>query len=344
MFKDLSKYGFLNAKIRSKIGNLLDDDEFEEMRAHKSYYEIINFLVEKEYISHESKVSDIKEIEFELFKLNLQTYQDIYFYTRERKLKKFIFHLLEKLEVENFKNILRSWTYKERDIDLDEYIYKERICYDIPAEKLLASDDIEEFRSQVSHTPFFSDMTDALGDYKKTNSLFYLEIALDKGYYSRIFSSLDLLTGRDQKIVKKFIGFEIDVQNLIHLIRFKNYYDLNPALALKNVISSGYRFSQDFLSSFYSSTELKSDILGLFSGLPKFMASEFSNKIKTELSLKNKMMLIEDLLMQVLMNQVRNTLTGYPFTIGIIIVYLLLKHLEIKNIISILNLKYYELI
>ncbi len=344
MFGDLSKYGFLNAKIRSKIGNIISDKEFEELRSNKNYYEIIDFLTERKYISPEIKDKNIKNVESELFSYLVDIYKEIYNYVNERNLKKFIFKLMEKLEIENLKNILRVWFKKDSMEDLERYIYKKKICYNIPVEKLLISEDIDEFLKYLSDTPFPGYMKSGVDNFKQTNSLFSLEISLDKGYFTEIFSSLSLLTKKDRNIVKKFFGFEIDIQNLIWLIRYKSYYNLNVQYAIENIIPFGRRFSNEFLTQFFLSEEMKEDFLKVFSGLPLYITEQFTQKIISELNLRKKIQLIEDILNQIIMREIKNTLAGYPFTIGVVIVYLLLKRIEIKNIIGVLNLKYYEVI
>jgi V/A-type H+-transporting ATPase subunit C len=40
--------------------------------------------------------------------------------------------------------------------------------------------------------------------------------------------------------------------------------------------------------------------------------------------------------------EVRKILTGYPFTIGIILAYFILKSDEIRKIMTVLNAKFYE--
>lgn len=344
MFGDLSKYGFLNAKIRSKIGNIISDKEFEELRSNKNYYEIIDFLKEREYISSEIKYKNIKNIEFELFSYLVGIYKEIYNYINERNLKKFIFKLMEKLEIENLKNILRLWYKKGSMQDLEPCIYKKKICYNIPVEKLLISEDIDEFSKYLSETPYSNYMKSGIDNFKQTNTLFSLEVSLDKGYFNEIFSSLSLLTKKDRSIVKKFFGFEIDIQNIIWLIRYKSYYNLDVQYAIENIIPFGRKFSNEFLTQLFLSEEMKEDFLKVFTGLPSYITEQFTQKIISELNLRKKIQLIEDILNQIVMKEIKNTLTGYPFTIGIIIVYLLLKWIEIKNIIGVLNLKYYEVI
>ena len=57
----------------------------------------------------------------------------------------------------------------------------------------------------------------------------------------------------------------------------------------------------------------------------------------------SKLILIERLLEEIMLYEVRRTLSGYPFTIGIVLSYFQLKRNEIKKVMTILNAKYYSL-
>ena len=53
--------------------------------------------------------------------------------------------------------------------------------------------------------------------------------------------------------------------------------------------------------------------------------------------------IISNILDLILTNEVHHVLAGYPFTIGIILAYFILKGNEVKKIMTILNAKYYNL-
>ena len=57
----------------------------------------------------------------------------------------------------------------------------------------------------------------------------------------------------------------------------------------------------------------------------------------------SRMALLERILEEILMWEIRRILTGYPFTIGIIIAYFVLKRSEIRRIMTVLNAKFYAL-
>jgi len=344
MFNDLSKYGFLNAKIRAKIGNVISDNTFEDLKNNKNYKELINFLIGKRYLSQDSDYTEVEKAEFQLFAYLVSEYRTIYISTNDKNLKKVMFKLMERLEIENFKNLFRIWVKKGDSKSLENSVYKNGICYNLDFDKMLDSEDADIFIENLKETPYYDYIKDDIEEFRSSKSLFKIEISLDRNYYRDLFNSLNLLTKQDREIVKKFIGFEIDVENLLILLRNKNYYKLKSEDALKNIIGEGWNLSYKFLSNFYSGEGLNVDFFKIFSSAPRYITEEITKKLNQELHLKNKMMLIEDMLQQVILTESKNRLSGFPFTIGIVIVFLLLKRMEVNRIQSLLNLKYYEII
>ncbi len=344
MFNDLSKYGFLNAKLRAKLGNIISDDSLEDLKNNKNYPELISLLVEKTYLSQDTNYTEVEKAEFQLFVYLVMEYKSIYLSTNDKSLKKVIFKLMEKLEIENFKNLLRIWVKKDVFGIQEVNIYKDGICYDIDFNKILNSEDIDIFIDNLKKTPYYVYIKNDIEEFRKSKSLFKLEIALDRNYYKDLFNSLKLLTKKDMEIVNKFIGFEIDVENLLILLRYKNYYKMTPEVALDNIISEGWYLTKSFLSDFYSGEELNINFFKIFSSAPRYITDDITRKLNQELHLRNKMLLIEDMLQQVILTEARNRLSGFPFTIGIVIAFLLLKRMEVNRIQSLLNLKYYEII
>lgn len=343
MLTDLSKYSFINAKIRSKIGNIFSENDFSKFRKEIKYYDFLNVLIEKNYVDENSTSIDnsIENIEYSLLSHLIMTFQDLLSDIHNKTLKKFISYLLQKYEIKNLKNVLRLW-YK-KDNSLLDYIYKKQIIHNINYEAIFSSDTFDEILNLLSDTPYHS-LLKKQDEFKKENSLFILETALDKYYYNLIFNHLHLLNNRDEKIIKKFYGFEIDIKNFLLMMRFKNYYNLDVQTFLKHLIPSGYKTNQMMFKNIYLKDESSIDIFSIFSGLPDYIAKDMSQKLSSEVNLKNKMILIHDVLNEFMLIEIRNTLSHYPFTIGIIIVYFLLKEIETNNIISILNLKYYDII
>jgi vacuolar-type H+-ATPase subunit C/Vma6 len=66
------------------------------------------------------------------------------------------------------------------------------------------------------------------------------------------------------------------------------------------------------------------------------LASQDQTKLTARLTM------IERILDEIMRIEVRKILTGYPFTIGIILSYFILKTNEIRKIMTVLNAKFYD--
>ncbi|MDD5067398.1 MAG: V-type ATPase subunit [bacterium] len=345
MFKDLSQYAFINAKIRSRIGQIFTEDELEAFRKDSRYQDLINILIEKEYIPREKIELDssILNVENCFFIGLLDIYRKIIRWENEDSIKKFIKILLQRQEVQNLKNLLRIWHRK--DETLLDYIYKKKIINDIPCLEIYSAESYEQVLDLMKQTPYYNILLANKSEFENTGSLFSVEAALDRFSFQQIFDNLTLLNKRDADIVKKFYGLEADLTNFSLLFRFKNYYNLDYSTVLGYLIPFGQTEKRDILAEeIFVKEKFSFELFDIFYNIPPYILKDLNQKMVTELNLKDKMMLITDLLNQVISIQMTNTLGHYPFTIGIIIVYFLMKEIEIRNLVSILNLKYYNLI
>ncbi len=340
MFSDISTYGFLNAKIRTRLGKILNEEEIEKLRSDAKYYDIINFLIDKRYINSEDIEfkKDVKHIEYLLFKHLINDYQYIYnsISASQKNVKEYAALMLQRLEISTIKNYLRIWFKK--NYDDEPYIYHNKIYSDINYSEILQCESFEEILTHLKKTPYYS----YLSNLTNNNTLFEIEFALDKGFYSSLYKLTKKMDKNDQRIVKKFIGYKIDITNLLSLLRYKNYYKLDFNDAIQKLIPFGEKFNTNLLMEIYSNENISTTLNKVVKNIPEYLLNNISEKINKELSLKKQMMLIEDLLNQAILTSIYNTLAGYPFTIGAIVVYFILKDIEIKNLISILNIKYYE--
>ena len=56
----------------------------------------------------------------------------------------------------------------------------------------------------------------------------------------------------------------------------------------------------------------------------------------------SRLVMVERILTEILLLEVRHLLAGYPFTIGIILAYFVLKSAEFRRIMTVLNAKFYD--
>lgn len=343
MGSSLKKYAFINTKLHARISKILPDDLINQMiRAH-SFSESIQLLRDTPFAVVETAYTitgDIKMCELELLKKEIDLYREL-----ERFLKGKVLDFVRALgtwyEIENLKIALRLWfdrTVHKRSIaESVRYLYRETIQHDLHVDAIINSENIEEVIEVLKNTPYSEILAKNAEHIKVNSSIFLVEIALDHYFYHQLMKKAHLLDSRDYDIAQRMIGIEIDIHTINWIVRFKNFYNLPLEEAVMYCIPHGYAIDKDAISLVYSSKnigDILSGILGKkYSGLEILLTSQTTEEI-------SQLILFERILDQIMMNEVRHILSGYPFTIGIILGYFILKRNEIKKVMTILNAKF----
>ncbi|MCK4533472.1 V-type ATPase subunit [bacterium] len=336
----IGKYAFINAKVRAMLGSMLSAETIDALIHSKDIDEFCDILKGSNYhhiFSVYGSTSDLGMIEFELFKNHIQVYFKI-LRNLQGASHQLVFLMLNKLEIENLKNIIRCWYRKA--VDEKKYIFEEKICYPIPVTKILEAKSIEELILLLNKTPYQDALLKAREQFKEKNSLFYLETALDIDYYRRLYENINLLTSSDRRIALKLMGIEIDIENILAIVRFKQYYS--------SVSSSEKELTDYIIPHGYKTGQLK--FIKPFTADIKSMLQSLAVKPYDKLSVltketkdKSSVFLMEKILWEALINEAKHSLGKYPFSIGTIIAYLILKQAELKNIVSLLYSKVYKI-
>ncbi|MDD5194991.1 MAG: V-type ATPase subunit [Candidatus Omnitrophica bacterium] len=336
MMQELSKYAFANAKIRAMLSRLLNAETFSRLMDSKDIEEALEILKTTPYtqaIQEHNRKNDLKILD-KMFCLNdLKIYRKVYATIPTKKEKEFVAILINRYEVEELKIILRSWHNKPEAADLDNYLLNEKISFNIDYKKIISAQNIEEIILLLDDTPYKKPLIAAKEKFKEKGSSFYLEAALDIDYYSRLSASISKLSSLDKKIASKILGIEIDIENINWLIRLRKYYSLGLSEILSCVIPGGSWIDKDTVRSAYATD-----------GLAKIAESVSLGpyaKIKDLIS--ENAYLIENFLYEILLREIKRALAGFPFTIGTVLGYLILKHRETRNVISLLYAKQYRM-
>jgi len=165
-----------------------------------------------------------------------------------------------------------------------------------------------------------------------------MEIALDHFYYSNLLAAINKLGRRDRDIAMRLAGVEIDLQNINWIIRFKNFYDLPLEAVLATIVPGGFNLDRTMITELYSAQNVTSAlqvfVRGRYPGLSAFVSSKASDAT-------SRLLLIQQMLNEIMKHEVQHILVGYPFTIGIILAYFILKRSELRKVRIILNTKQY---
>lgn len=351
----VSRYGFINAKLRTKISTILLDEFREKLLRAASLEEVFHYLRESEFsplsaVYH--KTGDLQAVEAELFEKQIGQYQDVVKHT-EGEVRDFVTAMTIKLEIENLKNLLRLWygsRIKKRPMDHRVgYIYKEKILHAIPWDTLINADSLEKIAAALDQSPYQALLAPFLGTSVAQNGIFYLETALDRFYYRYLKEQSEKLPSGDRKIVHKIMTAEIDLQNLSWIIRYSRFYQITVENLTEVLMPGGSTFSPEQIAPLFAgahertgSGEMHPGISGAagllaqrYPGLQALADGQSGGSASSEAAY------FEQLLAQIRKKEFVKIITGYPFTIGIVLVYFFLRNRESRFLTGVFNGKYY---
>ncbi|MEM2986664.1 MAG: V-type ATPase subunit, partial [Nitrososphaerota archaeon] len=170
-------------------------------------------------------------------------------------------------------------------------------------------------------------------EYRESKILLPLEVALDKYIYQLLLEDAKIFSGIDRKIINEVLGAEIDIINIKTAIRCKlNKLELENAK--KYFLPYGYIFRREDLERVYALHTLD-EMVNILAVYPyrEILINAF-NRFKKEGELLSLEVEFEKLLMQ--LNKRILQKHPSPFNVGIVISYVNLKWIEIKNLRAII--------
>lgn len=342
----LNKYAFINAMLRGRISKILSDEVFDRLVQVPSLDAALDILRDTDFAKLQeiySSTGDIKKGEFELLKREISLYIEIRSYVA-KDLKPFINALLYQFEIDNLKNAIRVFfdrKIRNRPVNPNiHYILYEPIIYKIPIDIITNAEHFDEVAGVCTGTPY----EEIIKKYSETaisqGSLFRMEVAFDHFYYSNLLEAASKLDRIDRDIVNRLIGVQIDLQNIDWLIRLKNYYNLPLDAVLAILVPGGFNLDNTVIRELYKAQNVTAALHDLVKGKYPGMTALLSSQAGDS---QSRLLLIDRILEEIMKQEVQRILAGYPFTIGIILAYFILKKNELKKIRTILNAKKYNL-
>ncbi len=340
----LSKYSFINAKLRARISNILPDEIFVQLAKASALDEALAVLRDTPFANLEaiySETGDLKQAELELLRNEIDLYKNIKDYIHKHSVELIDAMLLE-FEIDNLKNAIRLYfdrKVRQRSIDYGvHYILYDRIIHDIPIDIIINADNFDEIAGVCEGTPYCQIIRKYSHTVESKGSLFRMEIAFDHFYYDNLLASINKLDRKDRNIAIRLVGVEIDLQNINWIIRLKNFYDLDLDAVMTTIVPGGFNLSREIIEQLYKAQDVETVLQGLvtskYPGLSSLLSAQTSDST-------SRLTLIRRMLQEIIRHEIRRILAGYPFTIGIILSYFILKQDELKKIRMILNAKQY---
>jgi V/A-type H+-transporting ATPase subunit C len=345
----VSQYGFINAKLKAKIGIIKDDQLESDLLKAGSLVESIGILREHGYVQAAEafdKTGDLQMVELSLLKDLIADYQSVKNLT-EGYPQELVKIILMKIEVENIKNTIRLWyssAVHHRPITYrTSYLIKDRIVNKIDYISLVNAITYENIIDALSGTWYQNILKKFTFEQISQDGLFELESALDKYWYGLQIKACSSLTGDDKKVAYSMAITEINLKNILMLVRYGWFHQMD-AQKLQNSLFPYGRVYSDKITHDYivSNPKNRQPELLLRDKYPELASAlKDVNLSDNKSSMINHTRAIEKFLGEQKKKNFRKILSGKPFTIGTPLAYFYYREAQYYMICGILGGKYY---
>ncbi|GAA0719489.1 hypothetical protein GCM10008905_07610 [Clostridium malenominatum] len=331
----ITRYAAINSKLKAMERRFLSKEQYRKIFQCMSYEEVANYIkdytlygeVYKNYFGEEIQEENIQ---YALMKEHINNFHSIssFFNGEYKKLFNIMFM---KYQFEDLTLVIREKHTGRNHINIKSLITYDSPLNKIPFEKVIGAKDVNEVMSILKDSAYKKYLHSNI-DFQNDESLFRLEMSLDYIYYTEIIKVLDRLDREDKVIMKGMVGVYIDLLNLQFIYRAKKYYNLTPEEILNRTIPNGYKININKLKE-----------LCYTKNLDEFISILQKTKYKDlfKYGLKEDYMLQRDIL-----DYIRKIHLKYKKehknNIGTVFSYLQLALFEIKDIISLMEAKRYN--
>lgn len=245
-------YDAVNTKIVSRIGHLLNKEEWSKFLEFSTVEQLTDYLKQKDIIK--KVLEDFNNdnihrdsLEAILGKFKTTEIEDLINYF-SGPYKEFIKAMLIDSEIADISLILRKIARGESLVDVNKrFVHSEKYSK-ISYEKLLSSNSVENFTQNLKDTPYYIGLRN-LSNEDALNREFHIEMKLQGVLYKTMLDKAENLYKNDMETAKEIIGYKIDLENIQWIYRAIKYYDISPEEILIYSLEGGKKIKYKRLKS-----------------------------------------------------------------------------------------------
>ncbi|PKM52403.1 MAG: hypothetical protein CVV02_01235 [Firmicutes bacterium HGW-Firmicutes-7] len=322
------KHSHLSSKIRAMKGKMLSEDDYRNMMVKSSVNEIAAYLKSNTYYGETLKDLNEKSVhrgylEILLYRAEISDTLKIARYLKGKD--KLIYrYVYRKQEIEDLKKMLRTLQMGKHLEEIDRQTLFISKYSKINFNESLKSKTVDELIQSVKGTNFYNILKPLLIDSTHID-LFSAEMALDLYYYNKLMSQLNKeVRGKDRDIVSSIIGAEADLRNILWIYRGTKYYNTNKEILYRYLIPLSYKLKKQELMKMVEAKD-EQEVIEMV------QETYYRNYLGVDPNLWE-----HEFIMYLLKIQYKNV-QSYPYSLAPIVGYIVIKEMEINNIIAIIE-------
>ncbi|MDY3929073.1 MAG: V-type ATPase subunit [Clostridia bacterium] len=252
----MSSYSAVSAKTKAMFGNFLTKADYENIAAKSSVNDICAYL--KNETSYTDVFAGMDEssvhrglIEEQLWvKLN-NDYSKIYNFVDDDK-KEILDFWFIRLELDYLKHSIRNLFNHEKKPTQEPVsdFFEKKTKIDI--QMCMKAKSLDDFIKACENTNYYA----YLKRVKAVNSdYFSIAMGLDLFYYEQYWKKIKKLKGQERRAMEKFVGSQIDMQNIIWIYRSKVYFKFSNEQIYTCLIPVRYKLSEELIKELVNSQD-----------------------------------------------------------------------------------------
>ncbi len=311
---------------------MLSDRDWHFLKGARDFKAFLNYLATTVYgpaipAGVPGDLSRLASLERSLSAPLLVDYAKVARSLRGNREKSVVFALFARFEGENLKILSRcvhSGLQKHR---VSHLLYPLGRLSRLPWDDLWEDRNIQDVVSRLSGTPFGRAMSHALPRYEVQGNLFPLEMAVDLSCFRQLDMAVSGLKRRaDKEAAREITGSFVDILNILWIIRLRRYYRLSPE-EIVNYSLPGGTMSLSQVHRLARAEDLNAFLQILPGPLGGFAAGATGWKD------------IRPRLEKWFLKRLSRVYVRLPFNIGVPVAYLLEKEMELREIISAMEMR-----
>ncbi len=326
----------LDTKVLALKAKTLTKNDYDKLIEADSLADAVRYLKDNTVYSKYLKDIDPEkahrdQIEAALSKLTIDDTEKLLHYLKSSD-KKLMSLITMQADIESLDILIRGLaTGKDLKSLKDSLVYSKTYTK-VNWNRLIEAEDWEQFKNDLKGTPYYRrlEVFDTIGPKE---DLLQIEKSLERYYYDFLKKVLSDFSGKSEKKLVQALRESIDLENLIWIYRAKKFYHLKPATILSYSLLGGRYVTQEDLNRLAMITDEDE----LLEELKKFSQYSFLFEHEPE----DRDLHMERRAERYQYYQFRKLLKEHGVTRAL--AYLRLLNYEMKDIISIIEGKRYEL-
>lgn len=332
------RYAAVNTKVKVLKGKLLSSEQYKKLIESKNFLDALRYLKEDTYYREALENYNIEL----LHRGSLEKILKKYYINSFIKLRhyfigdyRFLFKcLFMRFEIEDLKTIFRgkyAGRSKEEILDLINFRCE---LTSIDYDNLASATNVEGIIERLKDTHYYKKLVPILENYDEEDGLFRVETTLDFEYFDMIKKAIKKIDEEDSKILQKIIGINCDLLNIQWLYRGKKYFNLSSEELLNYTIYDGYYLNyKDIKALCYTKN---------FDEFYEFIEkTPYKNVFNPNNTMDH---LYEKNILSYLKEFYEGLVKENKLNISVVVCYIELLLIEIRNIVSIVENKRYNIV